>query len=202
MTDSGCSMELAIIDYGMGNVKSVYNAFRYLGAKPTVVNKPSDLAADKIVIPGVGAFGDGAKNLAPFAAQIVKAIDSQIPVLGICLGMHLFFEGSEESREARGMRILKGRVVKMRTCQRLPHIGWNSIKVEKEHPLFRGLDDEPMYFVHSYHPQPKEDITVATTRYGCLVTAGVCKGNVYGTQFHPEKSGEAGLRLLKNFLEL
>jgi glutamine amidotransferase len=195
-------MKLAIIDYGMGNIKSVYNAFRYLGAKPTVVKNPLALRADKIVIPGVGAFGDGAKNLAPFVPQIKKAVSSRIPVLGICLGMHLFFEGSDESRGTKGMGILRGRAVKMRTRQRLPHIGWNSIKIKKECPLFRGLDGEPMYFVHSYHPLPEEDIVAATTRYGCVVTAGVCKGDVYGTQFHPEKSGKAGLKLLENFLEL
>jgi len=195
-------MDLAIVDYSMGNMKSVYNAFRYLGAKPTVVKKPSDLKADKIVIPGVGAFGDGAKNLAPFIPQITKAITSRKPVLGICLGMHLFFENSEESPGIRGMGVFRGEVVKIRTRQRLPHIGWNSIKIKKECPLFRGLDGEPMYFVHSYHPLPEEDIIAVTTRYGCEVTAGVCRGGVYGTQFHPEKSGGAGLKLLENFLEL
>lgn len=195
-------MELAIIDYGMGNIKSVYNAFVHLGVRPTVVRRPQDLTADKIVIPGVGAFGDGAKNLAPFFPRIREAIASHIPVMGICLGMHLFFEGSEESPGARGMGILKGRAVRMRTRRRLPHIGWNSIRVRKDCPLFGGLDREFMYFVHSYHPQPGEDIVAATARYGCLVTAGVWEGNVYGTQFHPEKSGRAGLRLLNNFLEL
>jgi glutamine amidotransferase len=195
-------MELAIIDYSMGNIRSVCNAFRFLGAEPTVVRKPLALRADKIVIPGVGAFGDGAKNLAPFVPRIKRAVASSTPVLGICLGMHLLFEGSEESPGIRGMGIFKGRVVKVRTRQRLPHIGWNSIKIKKECPLFRGIDGELMYFVHSYHPLPEEDIIAATTRYGCEVTAGVCGGNVYGTQFHPEKSGEAGLRLLENFLEL
>jgi glutamine amidotransferase len=116
--------------------------------------------------------------------------------------MHLLFEGSEESPGARGIGILKGRVVRLRTRQRLPHIGWNSIRIRKECPLFRGVNGEFMYFVHSYHPRPEENITVATARYGCVVTAGICSGNVYGTQFHPEKSGEAGLRVLKNFLEL
>ena len=195
-------MELAIIDYGMGNIKSVCNAFRFLGAEPTVVRKPSALAAEKIVIPGVGAFGDGARNIAPFVPRIKGAVASRTPVLGICLGMHLLFEGSEESPGAGGIGILKGRVVRLRTRQRLPHIGWNSIRIRKECPLFRGVNGEFMYFVHSYHPRPEENITVATARYGCVVTAGICSGNVYGTQFHPEKSGEAGLRVLKNFLEL
>jgi len=196
-------MDLAIVDYSIGNMKSVYNAFRYLGAKPTVVKKPSDLKADKIVIPGVGAFGDGAKNLAPFIPRITKAITSRKPVLGICLGMHLFFESSEESPGIRGIGVFRGEVVKIRTRQRLPHIGWNSIKIKKKRcPLFRGLNDENMYFVHSYHALPKEDVIATTTSYGREITAAVWKDNVYGTQFHPEKSGRAGLKVLDNFLEL
>jgi glutamine amidotransferase len=200
--DIGYPMDLAIIDYGMGNIKSVYNAFTYLGAKPTVVKKPSDLRADKIVIPGVGAFGDGVKNLDPFISKLKTAIDSEVPVLGICLGLHMFFEGSEESPRERGMKVIQGRVIKIRTRLRLPHIGWNSIKIKKRCPLLRGLDGENMYFVHSYHAMPEEDVIAATTRYGREITAAVWKDNIYGTQFHPEKSGKAGLRVLENFLEL
>jgi len=200
--DIGYPMDLAIIDYGIGNIKSVYNAFRYLDAEPTVVKKSSDLRADKIVIPGVGAFGDGVKNLTPFIPKLKKAIDSGVPVLGICLGLHMFFEGSEESPGARGMKVIKGRVVKIRTNLRLPHIGWNSIKIKKRCPLFRGLNGENMYFVHSYHALLKEDVIAATTSYGCEITAAIWKDNVYGTQFHPEKSGGAGLKVLDNFLEL
>jgi glutamine amidotransferase len=196
-------MDMAIIDYGMGNIKSVYNAFRYLGAKPTVVKKPSNLRADKIVIPGVGAFGDCAKNLAPFVPRVTKAIASRVPVLGICIGMHMFFESSEESPGIRGMGVFRGEVVKIRTRLRLPHIGWNSIKIKKKRcPLFMGLNGGSMYFVHSYHALPEEDVIAATTRYGSEITAAVWRDNVYGTQFHPEKSGRAGLMVLDNFLEL
>jgi len=196
-------MKLAIVDYGMGNLKSVCNAFRYLGAEPTLVKTPSNLRADKIVIPGVGAFGDGARNLAPFVPRLKEEIASGALLLGICLGMQVLFESSEESPRARGMEVMRGRVVKIRTSLRLPHIGWNSIKIRKKRcPLLRGLDREPMYFVHSYHAVPSEDVVSATTRYGSEVTAAVWKGDTYGTQFHPEKSGRAGLKILENFLGL
>lgn len=195
-------MRVAIIDYGMGNIRSVCNAFRSLGAEPVVVRKPGDLLAERIVIPGVGAFGDGATNLAPFVPLIRSAVSSGIPVLGICLGMHLLFEGSEESPGSGGMGVLKGRVVRLRTKMALPHMGWNSLRIRRRCRLFRGLNGEFFYFAHSYHPLPKDDVLVATARYGCEVTAGVCGKGVHGTQFHPEKSGEAGLRLLENFLGL
>jgi glutamine amidotransferase len=196
-------MDLAIIDYGMGNIKSVYNAFRCVGVEPALVKKPSALKADKIIIPGVGAFGDGMKNLAPFVPKLTKAIGSGVPVLGICLGLHMFFEGSEESPGVRGMDVIRGEVVKIRTRMRLPHIGWNSIKIKKKGcPLFKGLNWNYMYFVHSYHALPTEDAIAATTHYGREITAAVWKNSIYGTQFHPEKSGEAGLKLLENFLRL
>ncbi len=195
-------MKLAIVDYGMGNLKSVCNAFRYLGAEPTLVKTPSNLRADKIVIPGVGAFGDGVKNLAPFIPRLKEEIASGTPLLGVCLGMQVLFQSSEESPRVRGIGVMRGKVVRIRTSLRLPHIGWNSIKIKKRCPLLRGLDGEHMYFVHSYHAVPSEDVVSATTRYGPEVTAAVWKDNVYGTQFHPEKSGSAGLKILENFLEL
>ncbi|HID60834.1 MAG TPA: imidazole glycerol phosphate synthase subunit HisH [Hadesarchaea archaeon] len=196
-------MKLAIIDYGMGNIKSVCNAFTYLGAKPVIVDAPSRFNADKIIIPGVGSFGDGVKNLAPFVPKIKDAVVSGTPVLGICLGLHMFLDNSEESPRVPGMGLIKGGVRKLQTRMKLPHIGWNSIKIEKKRcPLFRGLGEEYVYFVHSYHPMPKENTIAATARYGCEVTAAVWKDNIYGTQFHPEKSGKAGLKMLKNFLEL
>jgi glutamine amidotransferase len=196
-------MELAIIDYGMGNIKSVYNAFKCVGVEPVLMKRPSTLKAEKIVIPGVGAFGDGMKNLAPFVPGLKRAIFSGVPVLGICLGLHMFFECSEESQGVRGMGVIQGEVVKIRTRMRLPHIGWNSIKIKKKGcPLFKGLNGNYMYFVHSYHALPTEDAIAATAHYGREITAAVWRNSIYGTQFHPEKSGEAGLKLLENFLEL
>ncbi|MEM2282512.1 MAG: imidazole glycerol phosphate synthase subunit HisH [Candidatus Hadarchaeales archaeon] len=195
-------MKLAVIDYGMGNIKSVWNAFKYLGVEPTIVRSPSKLNAERIVLPGVGSFGNGMKNLRPFVPKILEALRSGTPFLGICLGLHILFEGSEESPGVKGLGLIKGRVVRMPTRLKLPHMGWNSLKIEKECPLFEGLNDAYVYFVHSYHAEPEEDVVAATTQYGCRVTAAVWKGNMYGTQFHPEKSGKVGLKMLENFLKL
>jgi glutamine amidotransferase len=195
--------KVAIIDYGLGNIKSVCNAVKYLGAKPVLVSSPSKLNADKIIVPGVGAFGDGAKNLSPFFPKIKEAIASDTPVLGICLGMQMFFESSKESPGARGLSTMKGKVVKIPTRLKLPQIGWNSLRIEKKScPLFRRVKDADVYFVHSYHALLEEDVVAATTDYGCKVTAVVWKCNVFGTQFHPEKSGRVGLKMLGNFLEV
>jgi len=196
-------VKVAIVDYGMGNIGSVYNAVNHLGAKPIVATAPSKLNADKVIIPGVGAFGDGIKNLAPFIPKIREALASDIPLLGICLGSQMLFEGSDESPRTKGLSVMKGKITKIPTRLKLPHIGWNSLEIKRKAcPLFRGIRDGYVYFVHSYHALPKEDMVAATTRYGCTVTASVWKRNIFGTQFHPEKSGAVGLRMLKNFLEL
>ena len=196
-------MKVAIVDYGMGNIKSVYNALKYLGAKPIVASAPSKLNAEKVIIPGVGAFGNGIKNLVPFIPKIDAALASDTPLLGICLGLQMLFEGSEESPGVKGLAAIDGKVVKIPTKLKLPHIGWNRLEIKnKTCPLFDDVDDGYAYFVHSYHPLPKEDVVAATTHYGCEITAGVWKNNIFGTQFHPEKSGATGLRILKNFLEL
>jgi len=187
----------------MGNIKSVYNALKHLGAKPIIANTPSEVKAEKILIPGVGAFGKGMNNLKPFIPKIKDALASDIPLLGICLGLQMFFEGSEESSATRGLGLMEGRVVKIGTKLRLPHIGWNSLQVRKKAcPLFKGIDEGYAYFAHSYHALPEEDVVAATTSYGCEINASVWKKNVFGTQFHPEKSGALGLQILKNFLEL
>ncbi len=187
----------------MGNVKSVYNALKYLGAEPIIADNPSKVKGDKIIIPGVGAFGNGMKNLRPFIPQIKGFLASNTPLLGICLGLQMFFEGSEESPEVKGLGLMKGKVTKIGTELRLPHIGWNSLEIIKTAcPLFRGINNGFAYFVHSYHALPEEDVLAATTSYGCKITAGVWKDNIFGTQFHLEKSGALGLQILKNFLEL
>lgn len=188
----------------MGNLKSICNALKYVGGKPVVVNTPNKLdTGERIVIPGVGAFGDGIGNLRPFVSRLKKAVDSKRPILGICLGMQALFESSEESPSVKGLGVLKGGVVKIPTRLKLPHIGWNRLKIKKKTcPLFDGVDDGHVYFAHSYHALPKEDVVAATTDYGCEIIASVWKNNVFGTQFHPEKSGPIGLKILKNFLEL
>jgi len=187
----------------MGNIKSVSSVLKYLGEEPRIVNTPSKLKADSIVIPGVGAFGDGMNNLKPFIPKIRKALASGVPLLGICLGMQMFFERSEEARTPRGLGIMKGKVTKIRTRLKVPHIGWNSIRAVKRNcPLFRRISEGYVYFAHSYHAQPREDVVAATTDYGCKITASVWKGKVFGVQFHPEKSGQLGLRVLSNFLDL
>ena len=196
-------MKIAIVSYGMGNVKSVCNAVKYLGAEPIIADTPSKVKGDKIIIPGVGAFGEGMSNLKPFIPKIKEALNSNLPLLGICLGLEVFFEGSEESPAVEGLGLMKGKVVRIGTKLRLPHIGWNSLEIRKRAcPLFKDIDDGYMYFVHSYHALPEEDVVSATTNYGCEICASVRKENVFGTQFHPEKSGAVGLRILKNFLEL
>lgn len=197
------TIKVFVIDYGMGNLRSIRNALKYLGAEPILANAPSKIKAEKVIIPGVGAFGDGISNLSPFVPKIKELLSSDLPLLGICLGMQVLFEGSEESPGLRGLAVMKGKIVRIPTKLKLPHIGWNSLEIKKRKcPLFKGVNDGYVYFAHSYHVSPKEEGVAATTDYGCKVTASVWKCNIFGTQFHPEKSGPLGLMILKNFLEL
>jgi len=196
-------MKISIIDYKMGNIKSVYNALKFLKSDPVIVDKPSKLTGDKIVIPGVGAFGKASHNLEPFRSKIRESLNSAIPLLGICLGLQILLEESEESSTEEGLGIIKGKVQRMKTDLRVPHIGWNNLKIRKKAcPLFKDVTRGYVYFVHSYEAVPEEDVTAATTHYGHEICAGVWKENIFGTQFHPEKSGEVGLKILKNFVEL
>ena len=196
---------LAIIDYGVGNLFSVEKAFAYLGAEVIVTNSKEDLErADQIVLPGVGAFGDCMKNLN--ATGLIPTIKDQISrgkkFLGICVGLQILFESSEESPDVEGLKILEGKVKKIDAPGlKIPHMGWNSINA-RDLEVFKGLKTPYVYFVHSYHAIPKNSETiVATTDYEENITAAVRWKNVTATQFHPEKSGDVGLQILKNWID-
>lgn len=197
---------IAIVDYGVGNLKSVINAMNYLGLKTCIAGEASQLErADAIILPGVGAFPDAAEKLrAPGLDKVVIEQAKKKPVLGICLGMQLLFDRGEEVRCCDGLGLIHGKVARIETSYKLPHIGWNRLKLQNNSPIFKGLDDDSyVYFVHSFCGYAaKEENVIARTDYGSSVVAAVGRGNVFGCQFHPEKSGETGLVILKNFGEL
>ena len=196
----------AIVDYGVGNLKSVANAMAYVGQRTLVTGDAGELErADAIILPGVGAFPDAAEKLR--RTGLDKSLLSQAgrkPILGICLGMQLLLDRGEEGKICEGLGLVSGSVKRIQTRFKLPHIGWNSLTFQNDSPLFRGLDDGVyVYFVHSYHACARnEEDVAARTEYGPSVVAAVAHGGVYGCQFHPEKSGETGLLILKNFGEL
>lgn len=199
---------IGIIDYDAGNLKSVEKALLHLGQE-TVTTRDREilLKADKVILPGVGSFGAAMENLRKYGLVdiIQEIIDRGTPFLGICLGLHLLFEESEESPGVMGLGILKGKILRIPNTEglKIPHMGWNSLKLAEDGRLFRGLSKEPyVYFVHSYYLKAEEDIVKASTWYGSDIHASVEKANVFACQFHPEKSGETGLRILKNFTEL
>lgn len=199
---------IAIIDYDAGNIKSVEKALLYLGEEAEITrDKQKILNADKVILPGVGNFGDAMANLHKYelAPVIKEVVDKKTPFLGICVGLQLLFERSDESDGVPGLGILKGEILRIPdTGLKIPQIGWNNIKADKSCPLFQGLPENPyVYFVHSYYLKAKEETIVkATTEYGTLIHAAVQKDNVFACQFHPEKSSEVGLHILKNFIEL
>lgn len=197
--------EIVIIDYGMGNLHSVAKAVEYTGAKAVITADEKVIAAaDKLILPGVGAFGDCMKNLqqTELIPAILRHIEQGKGFLGICLGMQLLFEASEESPGIAGLGIFKGRADKLTTTLKIPHMGWNKLHLKNESCLLANAADKYVYFVHSYHvvPQDKSIIT-AVCDYGSEVTAAVGKDNVQALQFHPEKSGAAGLEMLQAFKE-
>ena len=207
---------IAVIDYGMGNLRSVQKALEFVGAKVIVTHDPDlILSADSVVLPGVGAFKDCMANLNKLSLidPIRKFIDSGKPFLGICLGLQVLFEESEEYGPVPGLGILPGKVVKFIDGSsdtrkgpqiKIPHMGWNQIKVKKNAPLFAGVGDSPyFYFVHSYYVVPEDPEMVATvTHYGIEFVSGIQHKNIYAFQFHPEKSQQLGLTVLKNFSRL
>ncbi len=196
----------AIVDYGVGNLMSVSNAMHYLGFETKITSDATELElADSILLPGVGAFPDAADKLrGPGLDQVLIAESKKKPILGICLGMQLLLERGEEVRPCEGLGFVKGSVRKIDTALKLPHIGWNELHFQNDSPLFRGFDEGAyVYFVHSFCAVAEDESQViARTDYGASVVAAVQSGNVFGTQFHPEKSGEIGLAMLKNFGEM
>ncbi len=195
---------ICIVDYGMGNLRSVEKAFAFLGKEVAVSPEPADvLAASGVVLPGVGAFGDAMRELEErkLADPLRRAVAGGVPFLGICLGLQLLFEESEESPGVRGLGILPGRVARFPSRVKVPHMGWNDIRVLRDHPVLEGIaEGSYFYFVHSYYVIPERDEHRLTlTAYGEEFVSGVADGNLVAFQFHPEKSSGAGLRLLENF---
>ena len=195
---------IAIIDYKMGNLKSISSGLKKVGATVQITNDPTIIKqSDAIVIPGVGAFGDAMKNLASLKQLIQEEVEAGKPFLGVCLGFQLIFEDSTEFGIHKGFGLLKGHVKKLPETVITPHMGWNQIQIKKlESPLMQGvLDNSYVYFVHSFYPEPDESgIIIAETEYGLKFASIVGKDNIFATQFHPEKSSKVGLKILENFL--
>ncbi len=199
---------IAIIDYDAGNIKSVEKAVKRF-EQDVVLTRDAEVLrkADKVILPGVGAFGDAMDKLEKYGLVEVihEIVAAKKPFLGICLGLQLLFEESEETPGVKGLGILKGKIVRIpeENGLKVPHIGWNSLQFEKETKLLAGLQDGSyVYFVHSYYLKAEEDIVVASTEYGAHIHAAVAKDNVYACQFHPEKSSDVGLCILKNFVKM
>lgn len=200
---------ITVIDYDAGNLKSVYKALQFLGKEVRVTRDAKEiLRSDKVILPGVGSFGDAMGRLKEFGLipVIREAVESKKPFLGICLGLQLLFERSEESPGVDGLGILPGEILRIpdNNGLKVPHIGWNSLKFDSPGRLFAGLSPETyVYFVHSFYLKAQEETIVkASTEYGVHIHAAVEKENLFACQFHPEKSGSAGLQILKNFTEL
>lgn len=194
----------AIVDYGVGNLKSVTNAMRYLGLDTCITGDEAVLErADAIILPGVGAFPDAAERLrGPGLDRVLVRQAAKKPILGICLGMQLLFDVGEEVRECSGLGLVHGSVRRIKTDRKLPHIGWNSLSLQNHSPLFQGLEEGAwVYFVHSFCGVAEHETDViARTEYGPSLVAAVSHGNVYGCQFHPEKSGRVGLSISEGLL--
>ena len=200
---------VAIIDYDAGNIKSVEKAIQFLGEDVIVTRNPAEiLNASGVILPGVGSFGDAMEKLHKYnlIPVIHEVVERKIPFLGICLGLQLLFEKSDESPGVEGLGILKGEIKRIPDKEglKIPHIGWNSLKFPNEGRLYEGIsEDSYVYFVHSYYLEAMENaIVVATTEYGINIHASVEKDNVFACQFHPEKSSSVGLKILENFLKI
>ena len=203
------SKMIAIIDYDAGNIKSVEKALAFLGVDAVITRKEEDLLnADGVILPGVGAFGDAMDKLKSYGLVDVihKVVEKKIPFLGICLGLQLMFDSSEEAPGVEGLHLLQGDVLRIPAKEglKIPHIGWNNLSYPNKGRLFEGIpENEFVYFVHSYYLKAKDpEIVKATTEYGTLIHASVESGNVFACQFHPEKSSKVGLKMLQNFINI
>jgi len=198
---------IAIIDYGMGNLKSVQKALTFLNIDSFISDKKEDIEKSSgIIVPGVGAFPDAMESLRENGLYELIKKEAKIgkPILGICLGMQLFFEESCEITDTKGFGFFKGKILEIKKDVKVPHMGWNNLKFQSDCPLLEGVkEDSFVYFVHSYFAKIEEDgILKAYTEYGIDIPAIVCKNNIFGIQFHPEKSGEVGMQILRNFNKL
>lgn len=205
----GDPIMVAIIDYDAGNIKSVEKAIQFLGEEAIITRNPDEiLSASHVILPGVGAFGDAMEKLHKYGliSVIHEVVKRDIPFLGVCLGLQLMFDRSEETPGVEGLSILKGEIKRIPDKEdlKIPHIGWNSLKYPNVGRLYKDIpEDSYVYFVHSYYLDAEEkDIVVATTEYGTNIHASVEKGNVFACQFHPEKSSTVGLKILENFLKV
>lgn len=194
---------ISIIDYGAGNLRSVKNTLDAIGASYELVRDPDSLQrAANIILPGVGHFGQMMRAIQPLRSVLVDLIQAGVPFLGICLGLQALFDASEEAPEAQGFGLLAGQVKKFAGDARVPHMGWNNLALIRKSRLLEGTGEQPyLYFANSYYA-PVVPAAVATCDYGVPFTAAIESGNIYGVQFHPEKSGRAGLRIVKNFVDL
>jgi len=211
MSQRQAAAEITVVDYGLGNLRSVTRGLERAGAAVDLSSDPADLAdADGVVLPGVGAFSEGMDNAGPFRAALVEQAEAGKPLFGICLGMQMLLTTSEEAKHegegsAEGLDLIPGTNVRFPDDVKVPQMGWNELSVQRDHPLVEGVDGEYAYFVHSYYATPDDpDAVVATTEYGTDFASVVANeaGNVFGTQFHPEKSGETGLTILRNFVDM
>ena len=196
--------EAVIFDYGVGNLLSLKCALEKVGLNVKIGSTAQQLKkADAIALPGVGNFSAAAIKLDAVREQLVNAVESGTPVLGICLGLQLFFQESEEGA-GKGLALFEGKNVRLPSSVKVPQMGWNTLRIVKQNEIFEGVDDEAyVYFVHSLYPVPAEkEIVIAETDYGVTFTSAIAEKNVYGTQFHPEKSGDVGLKILKNFAKI
>jgi len=228
MSTRQTAAEVVVVDYGLGNLRSVTRGLERAGAAVELSDDPAEFgSADGVVLPGVGAFSEGMDNAGPFRDALVEQAEADTPLFGICLGMQMLLTTSEEAEregqgDVEGLDLVPGRNVRFRGDLKVPHMGWNDLDIQRDHPLVEGVDSvasktpradgadgsvdgEYAYFVHSYYAEPDDEAAVvATTDYGTEFASIVAneRGNVFGTQFHPEKSGETGLRILRNFVDV
>lgn len=195
---------IVIINYGSGNLKSIRNGFSKIGESAVISDDIYEMEnADALILPGVGAFGSAMEQLENYKELIHDHVNAGKPFLGVCLGQQILFTKSEESEGVKGLDVLKGEVLRLPEGLKIPHMGWNNLEIKNKCTLFEGMNNEYMYFVHSYYVKPEdENVIAATTNYGIDIPAAICKDNVFATQFHPEKSGEVGLNILRNFIKI